>query len=81
VSSEKFSEKVTGTAPPREIDYEIEFIPGAYSISKTSYRMAPTELKELQIQLDELLQMGFIRPSVSPWGCPSVDCKEQEVMY
>ena len=29
VSSEKFSGKVTGTAPPREIDYEIEFIPGA----------------------------------------------------
>jgi len=47
VSSEKFSEKVTGTTPPIEIDYEIEFIPGAQSILKISYRMASTELKEL----------------------------------
>jgi len=30
--------------------------------------MAPTELQELKIQLDELLQKGFIRPTVSPWG-------------
>ena len=30
--------------------------------------MAPTELKELKEQLQELLDKGFIRPSASPWG-------------
>ena len=71
-----FSWKVTGTAPQREIDVESELIHDAQPLSKTPSLMAPTELKELQIQLDELLQMGFIRPSVSPWGAPSVGCKE-----
>ena len=37
-------------------------------MSKALYRMAPAELKELQIQLQELLEKGFIRPSPSPWG-------------
>ena len=39
--------------------------------------MAPTELKELQIQLHELLQTGFIRPSVSPWGAPVLIVKNK----
>ncbi|GKF94983.1 hypothetical protein Tco_0284683, partial [Tanacetum coccineum] len=39
-------------------------------ISKAPYRMAPIELKELKDQLQELLERGFIRPSVSPWGAP-----------
>jgi len=40
--------------------------------------MAPTELKELKIQLDELLQKGFIRPSVSPWGAPVLFVKKKD---
>ena len=39
--------------------------------------MAPTELKELQIQLDELLQTGFIRPSVASWGAPVLVVKNK----
>ncbi|GJW47465.1 putative reverse transcriptase domain-containing protein [Tanacetum coccineum] len=46
----------------------IELIPRAEPISKAPYRMAPIELKELKDQLQELLERGFIRPSVSPWG-------------
>ena len=38
--------------------------------SITPYRMAPPELKELKLQLQELLEKRFIRPSVSPWGAP-----------
>lgn len=37
---------------------------------KAPYRLGPGELAELKKQLDELLQQGFIRPSVSPWGAP-----------
>ena len=43
-------------------------MPGSSLISKTPYKMAPTELRELSNQLQELLDKGFIRPSVSPWG-------------
>ena len=32
--------------------------------------MAPAEMKELKVQLEELLEKGYIRPSLSPWGAP-----------
>ncbi|GKF55721.1 hypothetical protein Tco_0166061, partial [Tanacetum coccineum] len=54
--------------PIRDVEFNIELIPGAEPISKAPYRMAPIELKELKDQLQELLERGFIRPSVSPWG-------------
>jgi hypothetical protein len=39
-------------------------------VSKTPYKMGTPELKELQMQLEELLKKGYIHPSVSPWGAP-----------
>ncbi|GJZ83047.1 reverse transcriptase [Tanacetum coccineum] len=57
-------------AKTSEIEFDIELIPGAEPISKAPYRMAPVELKELMEQLQEMLENGFIRPSVSPWGAP-----------
>jgi len=56
------------TAPKREIHFEIELIPDAQCISKAPYYIGPTELRKLKIQLDELLQKGFTKPSVSPRG-------------
>ena len=47
-------------------------------ILRTPYRMAPTELKELKTQLQELLDKGFIRPSVSLWGAPVLFVKEKD---
>ena len=49
----------------REVDFEIETVSGAAPISITPYKMAPTELKELKKQLEELLKKRFIRPSIS----------------
>jgi hypothetical protein len=46
-------------------------------VSKTPYRMGTPELKELQMQLEELLKKGYICPSVSPWGAPSSFCEEE----
>ncbi|KAA0036198.1 pol protein [Cucumis melo var. makuwa] len=40
--------------------------------------MAPAELKELKVQLQELLDKGFIRPSVSPWGAPVLFVKKKD---
>ena len=61
-----FPEKLLGLPPEREVDLSIEVVQGTTHISKAPYRMAPTELKELKTQLQELLDKGFIRLSVSP---------------
>ena len=48
------------------MDLSIEIVLGTTPMSREPYKMAPTELKELKSQLQELLDKGFIRPSVSP---------------
>ncbi|XP_073024303.1 uncharacterized protein [Primulina eburnea] len=67
---EVFPEELPGEIPDREIEFEINLVPDAVPISKAPYRMAPTELKELKEQLQELLDKKQIRPSASPWGAP-----------
>ncbi|RVW58539.1 Transposon Ty3-I Gag-Pol polyprotein [Vitis vinifera] len=51
---------------------------GTTPISKAPYKMTPLELKELKIQLQELLDKGFIKPSVSPWGAPVLFVKKKD---
>ncbi|XP_070049019.1 uncharacterized protein [Nicotiana tomentosiformis] len=65
-----FPDELPGVPPDREIDFGIDMIPGTEPISIPLYRMASAELKELKEQLGDLLEKGFIRPSVSPWGTP-----------
>ena len=59
-----FPEELQGVPPEREVDLSIEVVHGTNPISRAPYGMAPTELKELKTQLQELLDKGFIRPSV-----------------
>ena len=59
-------EELLGLPPEREVDLSIEVVQGTNPISRAPYRMAPTELKELKTQLQELLDKGFVQPSVSP---------------
>ena len=61
-----FPEELPGIPLEREVDLPIEVVHGTTPISRAPYRMTPTELKELKTQLQELLDKGFIRPSVSP---------------
>ncbi|KAL5561945.1 hypothetical protein UlMin_031692 [Ulmus minor] len=75
---EVFPDDLPGIPPDREIEFEIELLPGTAPISKAPYRMAPTELKELQIQLQELIDKRFIRPSHSPWGAPVLFVKKKD---
>ncbi|KAL0546403.1 hypothetical protein IC582_016311 [Cucumis melo] len=72
-----FPEELPGLPPHREVEFAIELEPGTVPISRAPYRMAPAELKELKVQLQELLDKGFIRPSVSPWGAPVLFVKKK----
>ena len=58
--------------------FVIELHPGTSPISMTPYRMAPVELQELKVQLQELLDKGFIRSSTSPWGTPVLFSKKKD---
>ena len=73
-----FPEELPGVSPEREVDLSIEVVQETISISRAPYRMAPIELKELKTQLQELLDKGFIRPSVSPWGAPILFVKKKD---
>ena len=73
-----FPEDLLSLPPDQEIEFSIELVPGTAPISKTPYRMAPVELKELKEQLQELLDKSFIRPSVSPWGAPVLFVKKKD---
>uniref|UniRef100_A0A2N9GS05 RNA-directed DNA polymerase n=1 Tax=Fagus sylvatica TaxID=28930 RepID=A0A2N9GS05_FAGSY len=75
---EVFPEDLPGLPPDREIEFSVDLLPGSGPISKAPYRMAPAELKELKEQLQELLDKGFIRPSVSPWGAPVLFVKKKD---
>ncbi|KAH0724825.1 hypothetical protein KY284_000690 [Solanum tuberosum] len=65
-----FPEDLSGSPPEREVEFGIDVISDTQPISIPPYRMAPTELQELKEQLKDLLEKGFIRPSMSPWGAP-----------
>ncbi|KAL0541480.1 hypothetical protein IC582_021525 [Cucumis melo] len=73
-----FPEELPGLPPHREVEFAIELELGTVPISRAPYRMAPAELKELKVQLQELLDKGFIRPSVSPWGAPVLFVKKKD---
>jgi hypothetical protein len=73
-----FPDDLLGMPPDRDIKFIIELQPGTAPISKRSYRMPPNELAELKIQLQDLLDKGFIRPSASPWGCPALFVKKKD---
>ncbi|CAL8164632.1 unnamed protein product [Prunus armeniaca] len=73
-----FSDDLLGLPPEREIEFTIELLPGTNPIYLTPYRMAPTELRELKTQLQELVDLRFIRPSVSPWCAPVLFVRKKD---
>jgi hypothetical protein len=64
--------------PDQDVEFTIELQPGTAPISRWSYKMTPEELAELKIQLKELMDKGCIRPSSSPWGCPTLFVKKKD---
>ena len=73
-----FPKELPGIPLEREVDLSIKIVPGTVPVSRAPYRMAPTELKELKVQIQELLDKGFVRPSVSPWGAPVLFVKKKD---
>ncbi|KAL8148130.1 hypothetical protein AgCh_005467 [Apium graveolens] len=73
-----FPDELLGLPPDREIEFTIDLAPGTEPILKAPYRMAPVEMKELAKQLQELLDKGIIRLSVSPWGAPVLFVKKKD---
>jgi hypothetical protein len=71
--------EIPGLPPKRDIDFSIDLVSGATPMSNTPYRMSTLELKELQMHIEELLNKGYIHPSVSPWGAPVLFVKKKDV--
>ena len=67
-----------GLPPYRDVEYTIDLLPGTDPISLTPYRMAPAELRKLKTQLKELVDKGFIQPSISPWGAPMLFVRKKD---
>ena len=72
-----FPEDLLGLPPDRELEFEIELLLGSTPVSIPPYRMAPTKLKELKSQLQDLVDKGFIRSSVSLGGAPILFVKKR----
>ncbi|GJS44078.1 putative reverse transcriptase domain-containing protein [Tanacetum coccineum] len=73
-----FPEDLPGLPPVRQVEFQIDLIPGAAPVALTPYRLAPLEMQELSNQLQELADRGFIRPSTSPWGAPVLFVKKKD---
>nr|GFB66760.1 putative reverse transcriptase domain-containing protein [Tanacetum cinerariifolium] len=75
---EVFPEDLPGLPPARQVEFQIDLLPGAAPVARAPYRLAPTEMQELSTQLQELSDKGFIRPSSSPWGAPVLFVKKKD---
>ena len=73
-----FSNELPELPLHRDVDFVIELHPSTSPIFMTPRRMAPVELQELKVQLQELLDKGFIRPSTSPWSVPVLFAKKKD---
>ncbi|GKB17587.1 putative reverse transcriptase domain-containing protein, partial [Tanacetum coccineum] len=74
---EVFPEDLPGLPPPRQVEFQIDLVLRAVPIARAPYRLAPSEMRELSVQLQELLEKRFIRPSSSPWGAPVLFVKKK----
>ncbi|GKB75159.1 putative reverse transcriptase domain-containing protein [Tanacetum coccineum] len=75
---EVFPKDLSGLPPTRQVEFQIDLVPGAAPVARAPYRLAPSEMKELSEQLKELSDKGFIRPSSSPWGAPVLFVKKKD---
>ncbi|GJX06770.1 putative reverse transcriptase domain-containing protein [Tanacetum coccineum] len=73
-----FPEDLPGLPPTRQVEFQIDLIPGVTPVARAPYRLALSEMKELSYQLQELSDKGFIRPSSLPWGAPVLFVKKKD---
>ncbi|GKB67091.1 putative reverse transcriptase domain-containing protein [Tanacetum coccineum] len=75
---EVLPEELPRLPPPRQVEFQIDLVPGAEPVAHAPYRLTPSKMRELSVQLPELLEKGFIRPSLSPWGTPVLFVKKKD---
>ncbi|GJS32462.1 putative reverse transcriptase domain-containing protein [Tanacetum coccineum] len=75
---EVFPEDLPGLPPIRQVEFQIDLVPGAAPVARAPYRLAPSKMEELSTQLQELSDKGFIRPSSSPWGASVLFVKKKD---
>nr|GEU96659.1 putative reverse transcriptase domain-containing protein [Tanacetum cinerariifolium] len=73
-----FLEDLSGLPPTRQVEFQIDLVPGAASVVRAPYQLALFEMKKSLEQLQELSEKGFIRPSSSPWGAPVLFVKKKD---
>ena len=73
-----FPDDLLGVPTKREINFGIYLLPNTKAILIPLYRLTPAELKELKSQLKDLLDKGFIQPSISPWDAPFLCVKQND---
>ncbi|GJV16054.1 putative reverse transcriptase domain-containing protein [Tanacetum coccineum] len=73
-----FPEDFLGLPPARPVEFQIDLILRVTPVARAPYRLAPSKMKELSEQLQELSDKGFIRPSYSPWGAPVLFVKKKD---
>nr|GEU43186.1 retrotransposon protein, putative, Ty3-gypsy subclass [Tanacetum cinerariifolium] len=76
-----FSKDLPGLPPVRQVEFQINLIPGTTHVARAPYRLAPSEMQELSNQLQELIDRGFIRPSTSPWGAPVLFVQKKDKTF
>ncbi|GJS25288.1 putative reverse transcriptase domain-containing protein [Tanacetum coccineum] len=74
-------EFANGLPPPRQVEFQIDLVPGVAPVARAPYRLSPSELQELSTQLQELSDKGFIRPSSLPWGAPVLFVKKKDESF
>ncbi|GKC94613.1 putative reverse transcriptase domain-containing protein [Tanacetum coccineum] len=75
---EVFPEDLPSLPPVRQVEFQIDLIPGAAPVARAPYRLAHSKMQELSDQLQGLADRGFIRPSTSPWGVPVLFVKKKD---
>ena len=76
--SDVFPNELPRLPPKKKVKVSIDIILKSAPIAQSPYKMVPAELAELKIQLQELLEKGFIHPSSSPWGAPMLVVKKKD---
>ncbi|GKB94526.1 putative reverse transcriptase domain-containing protein, partial [Tanacetum coccineum] len=73
-----FPEDLSGIPPARQVEFQIDLVPGVAPVARAPYRLAPSEMKELAELLQELSDKGFIKPNSSPWGASVLFVKKKD---
>nr|GEX12846.1 putative reverse transcriptase domain-containing protein [Tanacetum cinerariifolium] len=76
--SKVFPKDFPGLLSTRQVEFQIDLVPGVAPVAQSLYRLAPSKMQELSGQLKELSDKGFIRPSSSPWGAPDLFVKKRD---